>query len=84
MDAISALGAMKCLTDAWKLDIVVTGSQKALMMPPGLAFLSASAKAQERIDKAIVHHEEHLVELVEQIRKMDRGVQYYRPMGSSA
>ena len=31
-----------------------------------------------------VHHEEHLVELVEQIRKMDRGVQYYRPLGSSA
>jgi deoxyguanosine kinase len=30
-----------------------------------------------------VHHEEHLVELVEQIRKMDRGVQYYRPLGSS-
>ncbi|MCP3977750.1 MAG: deoxynucleoside kinase [bacterium] len=31
-----------------------------------------------------VHHEEHLDELVDQIRKMDRGVQYYRPMGSSA
>jgi deoxyadenosine/deoxycytidine kinase len=31
-----------------------------------------------------VHHEEHLDELVEQIRKMDRGVQYYRPLGSSA
>jgi deoxyadenosine/deoxycytidine kinase len=31
-----------------------------------------------------VHHEEHLIELVEQIRKMDRGVQYYRPLGSSA
>ena len=30
-----------------------------------------------------VHHEEHLVELMEQIRKMDRGVQYYRPLGSS-
>ena len=30
-----------------------------------------------------VRHEEHLVELVEQIRKMDRGVQYYRPLGSS-
>ena len=29
-----------------------------------------------------VHHEEHLDELVEQIRKMDRGVQYYRPLGS--
>ena len=31
-----------------------------------------------------VHEEEHLDELVEQIRKMDRGVQYYRPLGSSA
>jgi deoxyadenosine/deoxycytidine kinase len=31
-----------------------------------------------------VHHEEHLHELVAQIRKMDRGVQYYRPLGSSA
>jgi len=30
-----------------------------------------------------VHHEEHLDELVEQLRKMDRGVQYYRPLGSS-
>jgi len=30
-----------------------------------------------------VHHEEHLDELIEQIRKMDRGVQYYRPLGSS-
>ena len=30
-----------------------------------------------------VHHEDHLDELVEQIRKMDRGVQYYRPLGSS-
>lgn len=31
-----------------------------------------------------VHHEEHMDELVDQIRKMDRGVQYYRPLGSSA
>ena len=31
-----------------------------------------------------VHHEEHLDELVEQIRKMERGVQYYRPLGSTA
>jgi deoxyadenosine/deoxycytidine kinase len=35
-----------------------------------------------RID--FVHHTEHLDELVDQIRKMDRGVQYYRPLGSSA
>lgn len=50
-DAISGLGAMECRTDDWHIDICVTGSQKALMLPPGLAFLSVSPKAWERIDK---------------------------------
>ena len=45
VDAISGLGAMECRTDDWKIDVCVTGSQKALMMPPGLAFVSVSAKA---------------------------------------
>jgi len=45
VDAISGLGAMDCRTDAWNIDICCAGSQKALMMPPGLAFLSASDKA---------------------------------------
>jgi deoxyadenosine/deoxycytidine kinase len=35
-------------------------------------------------DIDFVHHEEHLDELIEQIRKMDRGVQYYRPLGSAS
>ncbi len=35
-------------------------------------------------DIDFVEHEEHLDELIEQIRKMDRGVQYYRPLGSTA
>lgn len=35
-------------------------------------------------DIDFVHHQEHLDELVDQLRKMERGVQYYRPMGSSA
>jgi aspartate aminotransferase-like enzyme len=50
VDGISGLGAMECRTDAWHLDLVVTGSQKALMMPPGLAFVSASEKAWKKID----------------------------------
>jgi aspartate aminotransferase-like enzyme len=50
IDAISGLGAMECKTDAWKIDICVTGSQKALMMPPGLAFLSVSEKAWKKIE----------------------------------
>src|SRR5262249_8311911 len=42
VDAISGLGAMECRTDDWHIDICVTGSQKSLMLPPGLAFLSVS------------------------------------------
>ncbi len=51
VDAISGLGVMECRTDDWNVDVCVTGSQKALMMPPGLAFLSVSDKAWKLIDK---------------------------------
>jgi serine---pyruvate transaminase len=51
VDAISGLAAMECRTDEWQIDICVTGSQKALMLPPGLAFLSVSDKAWKLIDK---------------------------------
>lgn len=50
VDAISGLGAMECRTDEWKIDVCVTGSQKALMMPPGLAFVAVSDKAWKKID----------------------------------
>jgi serine---pyruvate transaminase len=50
VDAISGLGAMECRTDGWNVDICCAGSQKALMMPPGLAFLSVSDKAWTAID----------------------------------
>jgi aspartate aminotransferase-like enzyme len=45
VDAISSLGAVPCETDAWGLDVVVAGSQKALMTPPGLAAVSVSPAA---------------------------------------
>jgi aspartate aminotransferase-like enzyme len=51
VDAISGLGAMECRTDEWQIDICATGSQKALMLPPGLAFASVSDKAWKQIDK---------------------------------
>ena len=40
VDAISSLGAVPLETDAWNIDVVVSGSQKALMSPPGLAMVS--------------------------------------------
>ncbi|MBI3317357.1 MAG: alanine--glyoxylate aminotransferase family protein [Candidatus Omnitrophica bacterium] len=52
VDAISGLGADRLETDAWGVDLVVTASQKALMLPPGLAFISVSEKAQARMKAA--------------------------------
>jgi serine---pyruvate transaminase len=45
VDAVSSLGAVPCETDAWGLDVVVSGSQKALMTPPGLGFAAVSEAA---------------------------------------
>jgi len=47
VDSISSLGANDIRTDEWGLDVVITGSQKALMGPPGLCFISVSSKAWE-------------------------------------
>jgi serine---pyruvate transaminase len=51
VDSISGLGVMECRTDDWRIDVNVTGSQKALMLPPGLAFVSVSDKAWAKIDQ---------------------------------
>ena len=48
LDAISSLGAASMQADAWGWDSVVAGSQKALMVPPGLAFASISPRAVAR------------------------------------
>jgi serine---pyruvate transaminase len=45
VDAVSGLGACPLRTDEWGVDVVVAGSQKALMTPPGLGFVSVSEKA---------------------------------------
>jgi aspartate aminotransferase-like enzyme len=48
VDAVSALGAVPLPQDEWGIDVVVAGSQKALMSPPGLALASPNAAALER------------------------------------
>jgi aspartate aminotransferase-like enzyme len=45
VDAVSGLGAVELPQDEWGVDVVVAGSQKSLMSPPGLAFVSASERA---------------------------------------
>ena len=52
VDAVSSLGAMPVEHDAWGVDVTLTGSQKGLMLPPGLAFLAASERARRAHDSA--------------------------------
>jgi len=56
VDAITGLGTMPLEIDAWGLDVVIGGSQKAFMIPPGLAFLSVSQKAWKHADTATLPH----------------------------
>ncbi len=50
VDGITAVGAIPCKMDEWGVDAYITGSQKALMLPPGLAFVAVSDRAWERIE----------------------------------
>ncbi|MDO4584058.1 MAG: alanine--glyoxylate aminotransferase family protein, partial [Planctomycetia bacterium] len=50
VDGISGVGGMECRTDAWGIDLLAVGSQKALMTPPGLAFVAVSPKAWRKRD----------------------------------
>jgi aspartate aminotransferase-like enzyme len=52
VDAISGLGAIDIKTDEWSCDMVISGSQKGLMLPPGLGFVSMSAKAFKLIENS--------------------------------
>jgi aspartate aminotransferase-like enzyme len=52
VDAVSSLGAIPFEADGWGLDVVVTGSQKGWMVPPGLAFVSMSKRAWRAYENA--------------------------------
>jgi aspartate aminotransferase-like enzyme len=52
VDAVSSLGAIPADMDGWGLDVVVTGSQKGWMVPPGLAFVSLSERAWKANESA--------------------------------
>ncbi len=56
VDAITGLGTMPLEIEGWGLDIVIGGSQKAFMIPPGLAFLSVSPKAWKHEETSDLPH----------------------------
>lgn len=51
VDGVSSVGGTASHMDDWGIDILVTGSQKALMLPPGLAFVAVSERAWKQIEK---------------------------------
>lgn len=52
VDAITGIGVFDIPMDAWNLDVVVSGSQKALMLPPGLSFVALSDKAWRLVGRS--------------------------------
>ena len=50
VDGISAVGAIPCYPDAWGIDVILTGSQKGLMLPPGLGFISLNDHAWAAVE----------------------------------
>ena len=52
VDAITGIGVFNIPMDEWGLDVVVSGSQKALMLPPGLSFVSLSEKAWKFVESS--------------------------------
>jgi aspartate aminotransferase-like enzyme len=51
VDGITSIGAIPFKMDAWGVDVAITGSQKALMLPPGLAFVALSDRAWASVDR---------------------------------
>lgn len=51
VDGITSVGAIELKMDEWDIDIVITGSQKGLMIPPGLAFIAVSERAWKKINR---------------------------------
>jgi serine---pyruvate transaminase len=54
VDSVSGMGASEFMMDAWRFDVVVAASQKALSVPPGIAMAAVSRRAWERMAQATI------------------------------
>ena len=59
-DCITSIGALPVFPDKWGVDVAITGSQKSLMLPPGLAFVSVSERAWKTIEANKQQHSYYL------------------------
>jgi aspartate aminotransferase-like enzyme len=77
VDAVSSLAALPLPADAWGVDVVVTGSQKALMTPPGLALVSMNGRAWQANN--IARMPRHYWDFAAAKKAQDRGQTPYTP-----
>ena len=97
VDGISGVGVMECRTDAWGIDVLAVGAQKALMTPPGLAFLAVSPAAWRQIEsidrpafyfdllayrKALAHFDTPYTPAIPLIRRWQRACGRFELSGS--
>jgi aspartate aminotransferase-like enzyme len=80
VDAITGIGTMPLDIDGWGLDVVIGGSQKAFMIPPGLAFMSISAKAWKFSETAKLPH--YYFNLKKEKKSADGGESSWTPATS--
>jgi len=77
VDAITGLGTTDLQPDEWGLDVVIGGSQKALMIAPGLAFASVSEKAWKLIEKSKLPH--YYFDYAKERKNLAKGEASYTP-----
>lgn len=77
VDGITAVGVHPLPMDAWDIDILVTGSQKALSVPPGMAFVAASERAWARHEHA--NHPRYYLDLGRELKKQKGGQTAFTP-----
>jgi aspartate aminotransferase-like enzyme len=80
VDAITGLGTMPLDIEGWGLDVLIGGSQKAFMIPPGLAFLSVSPKAWQLAEKSDLPH--YCFNLKKEKKSADGGESSWTPATS--
>jgi len=80
IDAITGLGTMPLDIDGWGLDVVIGGSQKAFMIPPGLAFISLGAKAWKKGETSDLPR--YYFDLKKEKKNADKGESAYTPSTS--
>jgi aspartate aminotransferase-like enzyme len=77
VDAITALGVFDVPMDRWGLDVVCLGSQKALMLPPGLAMIAASEKAWKANERSNLPR--FYTDLARERKSQEKGETYFTP-----